>query len=382
MVRYALTVRIETDREGIGVDLGLSTIRVSNRTRSYAANTYGYILANRKNVQVLPNSWVQKIGFSGKTARDVTYINTVFNKVTTLAGKQIILAGGAINTPQLLMLSGVGNATTLNSFKIPVVADIPAVGQNLWDHHFSAVVVQATSNVDTFYQMFQNATTAAQYQAEYARNYSGPLGNVFGTEWATYRLNDSVFDGIDGYHYTSLPQDRPHILAEIGAFPAYGTPNVSTVSAWATLAQPEASGYVTIGSSSYTDAPLIYSNYYGSAADKAAILAAYKQLRSIFESAPLQRYEIQEVFPGSSVTSDADVWKAIQQSASSFHHPMGTCAIGSVVDSRWRIKGLKNIRIVDSSTIPYLPTCHTQASVYAVAHVAAQDILAHDAGEI
>lgn len=305
-MRYALTVRIETNGEGIGVDLGLSTIRVSNRTRSYAANTYGYILANRKNVQVLPNSWVQKIGFSGKTAQNATYINAISNKVATLAGKQIILASGAINTPQLLMLSGVGNATTLNSVKIPVVANIPAVGQNLWDHHFSVVVVQATSNVDTFYQMFQNATTAAQSRAEYAKNYSGPLGNVFGTEWATYRLNDSVFDGINGNHYTSLPQDRPHILAETGAFPAYGTPDVSTVSAWATLVQPEASGYITVGSSSYTDAPLIHSNYYGSAADKAAILAAYKQLRSIFESAPLKPYEIQEVFPGSSVTSDVE----------------------------------------------------------------------------
>ncbi|KAI8625040.1 choline dehydrogenase [Xylariaceae sp. FL1651] len=369
------------DGTGIGVDLSLGTIRVSNRTRSYARNTFGWMMADRPNVQLLPNSWVQQIGFNGNTAKDVTYINTMTNETKTVEATEVILAGGAINSPKLLMQSGVGPAEVLTSLGINVVADIPEIGKNLWDHHYSYIEFQVTDDIYTWWQIMTNATESAIAPAQYAQNGAGPLGSNNGEAYGALRLPDSAFgEGIDATHYLSLPSDRPHVLYEFSTVPfRQPAPNVSIAAAWVALVQPEASGYLTINSSSYVDAPLVYSNYYGSAADKAAVQYAYKQLRGdILESEFMRPYRIREVWPGSNVTTDDQIWAAIQQSASSFHHPMGTIALGTVVDEHWRIKGLKGIRVVDSSTLPKMPTCHPQASIYAVAHRAARDIVRDD----
>lgn len=364
-----------TDGTGIGVAFGLNSIRVSNRTRSYALNSFGYEMANRPNVQLIHNAWVQRIGFSRNTAQSVTYIDNLNNQTYTINAKEIIVSAGAINSPKLLMLSGVGPKDRLSALNIPVVADIPDIGSNLYDHHYSVIEVQVTDNVETIWQFTQNATEEALAKAEYAANASGPLGWIDGDAYAGARVPDSVFKAVNNSFYPSLPQDRAQVLYEFatGAF-IQPAPNVSIVSAWATLVQPEATGYLTLNSSDYRDAPLIYSNYYGSAGDKAAIMYAYKQLRSILQSDDLKPLIVQELFPGPNVTTDAQLWKAIQQTAGSFHHPLGTVALGKVLDRNWRIKGLKGIRVVDSSTLPTPPTCHPQADVYAIAHRAAQDI--------
>jgi choline dehydrogenase len=365
-----------TDGTGIGVELGLDTIRVSNRTRSYALNTFGWLMGNRPNVNLISNAWVQRIGFSKSTARNVTYINTVTNKTSTISADEVIVSAGAINTPKLLMLSGVGPKDALSALHIPVVANIPAIGSNLYDHHYSAIEFQVTDNITTVWQWSENVTEAAIAEQQYASDASGPLGINNGATYGAFRLPDSVFEGLNDTFYTSIPSDRPHVLFEFGTtrFPFINTPNISIVATWATLVQPEATGYLTINSTNYQDPPVIHSNFYGSPNDKAAIMFAYKKLRSLLQSSFTKPYIVQEIFPGEDVTTDAEIWAAIQQSAESFHHPVGTVALGTVLDSNWRIKGLKNIRVVDSSAIPTPPTCHPQADVYAIAHRAARDI--------
>ncbi len=368
-----------TDGTGIGIDLGLGSIRVSNRTRSYALNTFGYEMANRPNVQLIHNAWVQRIGFLRDTAQNVTYIDTLSNETHTITAKEIIVSGGAINSPQLLMLSGVGPKDQLSALNIPVIADIPDIGSNLYDHHYSSIEVAVTPDVETFWQWDVNATGAALAKVEYAANESGPLGRNNGDLYAGFRLPDSVFEGVNSTHYLSLPQDRPHVLFEYSTVPfIQPAPNVSIVTAFATIIQPEATGYLTLNSSNYQDPPLIFSNYYGSAGDKSAIIAGYKQLRTVLQSDDLKSIVVREIFPGANVTSDAQIWEAIQSSAQSFHHPLGTVALGTVLDSNWRIKGLKGIRVVDSSAIPTPPTCHPQADVYAIAHRAVLDIIKAD----
>ena len=368
-----------TDGTGIGVDLGLDSIRVSNRTRSYALNTFGYEMANRPNVKLIHNAQVLRIGFLRDIAQNVTYVNNLNHQTNTITAKEIIVSGGAINSPKLLMLSGVGPKDQLSALNIPIVADIPHIGSNLFDHHYSSIEVAVTPNVETVWQWSVNTTGAALAKAEYASNFSGPLGWNNGDLYAAYRLPDSVFEGVNNTHYTSLPKDRPNIFFEYSTVPfLQPAPNVSIVTAFATVIQPEASGYLKINSTNYQDPPLIFSNYYGSAADKAAIIAGYKQLRSILQSDHLKPVIKSEIFPGVDVTSDAQIWNAIQQSAQSFHHPVGTVALGTVLDSNWRIKGLKGIRVVDSSAIPTLPTCQPQADVYAIAHRATLDIINAD----
>lgn len=377
---FNLTMVDAMDGHGLGATMGLETIREQNRTRSYARNTFGWAMGDRPNVQVLPNSWVQRIGFEGTRAINISYIDTETSEETTLCADEIIVSAGAINSPKLLLQSGVGPRQTLEALNIPVVADIPGVGARLWDHHYSFIEFQVTEDVETIWQVTQN-TTGARIAAEmYAINYSGPMGISHGKAYATSRLPSSVFSqaGVNGSFFTSMPSDRPHVLFAYNAVPFIPS-NVSTISVWAALVQPEASGHLTINSSHYTAAPVIHSNYYGSSADKAAIRYAYAQLRNVLRSsADFQQYVVSEIFPGDGTDSDDALWAAIQRSASSFHHPVGSVPLGDVLGSDWRIKGLDGIRVVDSSAIPTPPTCHTQAHVYAVAYIAALDIIRDD----
>jgi choline dehydrogenase-like flavoprotein len=295
----------------------------------------------------------------------------------TIKGKEIIISGGSINTPKLLLLSGIGPADQLSRLGISVVADIPDVGANLRDHAFSIVELLVTHNVLTLWQWYENATEEVLAQEQYAANASGPLGWNNGFVYAAFRLPDSVWDGVNGTHYTSLPSDRPHALIEFSTVP-FISDNASAITAWASLVQPQASGHVALQSSDYRDDPLIYTNYYGSPADKAAIIYSYKKLRAVLGQDEVKQLTVEEFYPGTTVTTDEEIWAAIQGQTFSFRHPVGTVAIGKALNSNWRLKGLKGIRVVDSSTFPYPTTCHPQAVVYALANRAAKDILKAD----
>ncbi|KFA54262.1 hypothetical protein S40293_07815 [Stachybotrys chartarum IBT 40293] len=364
---------------GIGVSLGINAIRASNRTRSYAYNTFGHLANTRRNFRLRANAWVSTIGFTGRRADRVTYNDTLTGTIHTIRAREIIVAAGAVKSPQLLLLSGVGPARQLEQLGIRVVRDIPEVGQNLIDHHNALVQFEAGPEQLTLWQYQFNATFQAQANAQYARNGGGPLGAQWGDVFATARLPAEAFEGVDSSFFANLPADRPHVAYEyisvgIGA----SGPNVSSVSAWVSVVQPESAGNLTLASANYLDAPRIHANYYGTPADRAAILYGYKQLRSIANSNTLRPVILQETFPGPDATSDEDIWAAIQQTSRSWHHPVGTTAIGTVLDANWRVKGLQGLRVVGSPAIPYISTCPIMSTVYAVGHRAAVDIALAD----
>lgn len=157
------------------------------------------------------------------------------------------------------------------------------------------------------------------------------------------------------------------------------TTNGSALTTWASLIQPEGSGSVSINTTDYTADRLIYTNYYGTEADKAAIIAGYKLLMKITQNEGIKNITVRQVFPATELTTDDEIWGAIQSQTYTFHHPMGTVAIGKALDKNWRLNGLRGIRVVDSSTFPLPVTCHPQSTVYALANRAAKDIMAADA---
>ncbi|KAK4244953.1 GMC oxidoreductase-domain-containing protein [Corynascus novoguineensis] len=365
--------------DGIGVSQGLQSIRVSNRTRSYAYNTFGYLANTRPNFQLRTSTWASKIGFSrNKTANSVQYNDVSTGKMRTVRGREIIVAAGAINSPQLLMLSGIGPAATLRQHGIGVVHDSPEVGQNLIDHHYAVIEYTATPEVDTMWQWRYNASRADIEAADYAKDGSGMLGLTNGAGLGAQRLPDAIFEGTGDFQ-PSLPEDRPHVAYLYSTTPfLYGTPNVSVLSGFAAVTQPESRGNVTLASADYRDAPLIFGNWWGAASDRAAVLAGYKQLRQLFALPELAAHTITELYPGANVTTDEELWAAIQQSSQSWHHPVGTTALGTVLGSDWRVKGVNGLRVVGASAIPVIPTCPIQAAVYALAYRAAVDIAEAD----
>lgn len=367
-----------TDGTGIGIDLGVSAIFAQNRTRSHPRNTFGIVAQGRPNLQVIHDARVIKIHFDGKTAVGATYQSASGGKAVKIKAAEIIVSAGAIGTPRLLLLSGVGPKGKLKELGIPVVADNRDVGANLRDHPFSIMQLQVVPEVMTVWQWLSNETQAVIAKEQYAANASGPLGWNNGYSFAAFRLPDSAWPkGVDNGHYLSLHKDRPHVLIQFSTVPFIQSPN-STIIAWASLVQPEAAGSVSLRSADYNDPPIIYTNFYGSEGDKAAVLWTYKKLREILKRPEVSSLIVAERYPGPDVVSDDAIWAAMGQQTYSFRHPVGTAAIGKVLDPNWRVKSLKGIRVVDSSAFPYPSTCHPQATVYALASRAAKDIIRSD----
>ncbi|KAL4780405.1 hypothetical protein BJX76DRAFT_360902 [Aspergillus varians] len=363
----------------IGYSQGLDSIRAQNRTRSYAYNSFGYLANTRPNFRALHNAWVSSVNFDGETATGVTYNDTTSNRIRTVTARETILAGGAINTPHLLMLSGLGPASTLSAFNIPVIRDIPEIGQNLADHHLAVLEYAVTPEQITLWQWQYNATVAAAAEAAYAANGDGVLGTQNGDALAGVRIPDSVFDGLNSTWYQDLPADRAHVIYEyISASIVESAPNVSAVSAWVGLTQPEGKGSVSLNSANYRDAPQIVANYWGSESDRAAVLYAYKQLRGIMTHPALAHIITEELIPGPEATTDEQLWASIQETSRSWHHPVGTVSMTTVLDVNWRVKGVNGLRVVGSAAAPSIPTCPIQASVYALGHRAAVDIAEAD----
>ena len=154
--------------------------------------------------------------------------------------------------------------------------------------------------------------------------------------------------------------------------------DVPVMTLWVALVQPEATGTLRLKSTNPVDLPLIDTNYFGTEGDRAAVIWGYRKLREVVAAPQLSKIVLNEIYPGEQAQSDEDLWKAIQGGAQSYHHPMGTCALGTVLDGNWRVRGLEGLRVVDASVFPTPPNCHPQADVYAVAHLAARQIAEAD----
>lgn len=364
------------DGRSIGrVNGGPHTINLQTGRRSSAQNSYGSALLARKNVRVITGAEATKIHVWYGKAALVEYISGDGSNLTVWARREVIVSAGAIGSPKLLMLSGIGPRKHLEDLRIPVVKDIPDVGDHLHDHHNAVVMVQIPDNITTSYRLQSNATLLAVAEEQFQANGTGPLSRTLTSSYVTERPSDAFLDTINAPFHKALPKDRPILSYHYTTSAMAPNPqNANVISGYVSLMQPEAHGSVRLASNDYRDAPLIFSNYWGSDADLALQLYGYKKLRGAMTSRIMAPIVKGELFPGPEIQTDDELTRAMLSSAWSFHHPSGTCALGKVVDSKFRIPGIRGLRIVDSSVLPSQPTCHTSAPVYAVAELAAQMI--------
>lgn len=378
---YPIGAEDLTDGTGIGASFnGPFTIRLSNSTREYSLLAYCWRNANRHNLRIHHSSWVTKINFEGKRAVSIQYVDQGDDATHVVKAKEIIVSAGALSTPRLLMLSGIGPKSHLNDRAIAVIQDNPNVGSHLVDHQAAAVMIQAPESIVTTISL-KNASLLASLEDEYHRFHRGAFATPGTTAFVAQRIPDDVLEGfgVNVTFHLNLPKDRPHVVYQYAVLPYVADPdNLNPVSAFGAIVQPEATGYIRLNSSDYRLDPSIYSNYWGTPGDWAIQMWAYKRLLSIFRSDAIAPLRISEIFPESNVTSEAGIENAVKKSARSFHHPCGTASLGRVLDTSFRIKGLEGIRVVDTSAVPYPPTSHQQASTYALAEVAAKIIKKDD----
>ncbi|KNG49949.1 gmc oxidoreductase [Stemphylium lycopersici] len=332
-----------------------TTIDPRNATRSTSKSSYIDTLAK-------------------KSSSPVIYLNSQASQIQFDKQKKA--------TAVAVMTAGVGPRGTLATHSIPVISDLWGVGQNLWDQIFFNVLRGiSVPNTGTYLSTPSQQASALQ---QYYTNASGPYSSA-GGHLSFEKLPSEYRVGLSARTVRLLddfPADWPEIEYISSGFPS-GSSNYSTIgSISATLLTPSSRGNVTISSSSISDPPVINLGWLTDPADGEVLVAAFKRVREAWNSRAIADVVFgPEIAPGEAVRSDADILDFIQETAQPIWHASSTCAMGksprqgAVVDSRSRVFGVKGLRVVDNSVIPFSPPGHPQSSVYMLAEKIASDML-------
>ena len=286
--------------------------------------------------------------------------------------QEVLLSGGAINSPQLLMLSGIGPAAALEACGIPVVHDLPGVGLNLQDHLSIAL------NYETRPGMSLNAALSGPQKymngARYLLTKSGPLS--LGTSQACAFLHTDPS--------TRLPDIQISFRAWSfdftgGRLKMHNFPGVQAV---AILLHPESTGAIRLDRNNPRGPPIIQMNYLSAPSDVGVMIRGIRAMRSIAATKTFQSVMIREMVPGSTRESASDLTDYIRQNAQSVYHPIGTCMMGqgpdAVVDERLRVHGVPGVRVIDASIMPTITSANTNAPTMMIGERAA-DLVLEDA---
>ena len=337
--------------------------------RHSSSNAYLTPAKRRRNVRVETGARALKLLFDGN--RCTGLLVEIRGKQHVIhAGKEVILSAGAYQSPQLLMLSGIGNPDDLRQLGIDVIVPLPGVGANLQDH-FGSMVQHRCKQPITYYQL-RNPIRLAGALIQLALTRSGPL-SVFPMNAQAFVKSDPALER-PNIQLLMFPVAKP---AESDALhhASYDGYNIH----WAQL-RPYARGNVTLRSDSPYDAPVIWHNYLGDPEDKRVNREAFRISRRIHAAQAFEPYRGEEVDPGEQCQSDDEIDRHIARFYATHYHPAGTCKMGiddmAVVDPSLNVRGVEGLRVVDASIMPRLVGANTNAPTMMIAERAAELIRA------
>ncbi|KAL1958124.1 hypothetical protein VTO42DRAFT_5164 [Malbranchea cinnamomea] len=398
---YPFGTYLEKGLESVGILPGVDFNSGSLNGSSWPSTTIDPLFATRSSsktsfldgsigkrwIRVYGHTMAKKITFKGIRATGVQ-VETMGLKYTLKAKREVILSAGAFQSPQMLMVSGIGPKATLEAHGIPVIKDLPGVGQNMWDHLLFAVVHRV--NVVTASRLVSNTMAPMEAMAQYALQ-RGPLTapgfSVLGWEKLPESLR-STFSNETRHALDEFPDDWPEIeyIGLDGILDGWHNAQdqmlgdgYNYASVAASIMTPQSRGSVTISSPDASDPPVIDLAYLTHKADQEVAVAAVKRLRQIW--AGMSEVVIGDEYrPGPEVQSDEEIMEFIKSTVVPVWHAVGTCAMGkttdpmAVVDSNARVIGVTGLRVVDASVFPVLPPGHPQSTIYMVAEKIADAI--------
>ncbi len=339
---------------------GVAPTRVTQKGGARYSTAAAYLrpAMKRPNLTVYTEAQAAKVVMEGKRAVGVRFLRNDAVQEERV-NREVILCGGAVNSPQLLLLSGIGPADHLKKLGIEVVADLPGVGQNLQDHLATAVSYHCTQPITLF-----SAENPVNF-LNYLLFKKGPLTSNVAEGVAFLRTTpDLLVPDIELLF-------APTLFVDHGLTPAPGHGFTIGV----VLLHPESKGSLTLRSTNPTDPPAIQPNYLASENDIKTMLEGLRWARKIGQSKALDAYRGEEFLPGAAVQSDEELTEFIREHAETLYHPVGTCKMGddpqAVVDAQLRVRGVEGLRVVDASVMPTIITGHTNAPSIMIAEKAA-----------
>ncbi|HUX64253.1 GMC family oxidoreductase [Sulfuricella sp.] len=325
---------------------------------------------SRPNIKVITNAVVRRLRFEGKRVIGVEFWqnNQAFQADSTL---ETLLAAGAVSSPQILQCSGIGPAPLLQQHGIPVIHELPGVGENLQDH-LQLRMAFKVKNTRTLNETAGSLLGRLGMGLQYLLFRSGPLSMSPSQLGAFVRSDESQVTPNLEYHVQPLSLDK--FGDPLHDFPAF-TASVCNL-------HPESRGHIRIKSADSREAPLIQPNYLSTEGDRKVAADSLRLTRRIVAAPALQRYTPEEFKPGPACQSDEELAKAAGDIGTTIFHPVGTCKMGNdlkadpmaVVDARLRVHGIAGLRVVDASIMPAITSGNTSSPVVMFAEKASDMI--------
>lgn len=328
--------------------------------RCSTATAYLKPARNRPNLDVWTDTHVTRILFNGREATSVTGLRDG-RQVEIRAGREVIVSGGAVNSPHLLMLSGIGQAQLLRNHDIEVVQPLEGVGQNLQDHP----VVPVRYLIDKPVSLLK-----AKSLANVARYLFRRRGMLCGS-------------GVDVLAHLRTRPDLPAsdlqllLMAVLWLDQGLSQPTQHGFTIGAAALKPKSRGAITLRSNDPLEAPIIQPNYCSDeeGIDIGVLIEGIRLTRQIVKAPEFASLARAEMTPGAEVKSDQDLADYVRQNAQTYFHPVGTCKMGvddmAVVDPELRVRGVERLRVIDASVMPFVPRANTNAATIMIAEKAA-----------
>lgn len=338
------------------------------RWRASTARTFLAAARRRPNLGVETDALVQKLSFEGRRCTGLVF-RRHGQEVAVRAAREVMLSGGAVNSPQLLQLSGIGPADHLRGLGLPVVQDLPGVGANLSDHYVTRVTHRVRDAVS-----MNELSRGWRVLREIGRF------ALFGTGALTFGVTSAMVfcrsrAGLESpdlqllFTPASYDPDKPLALEH--------APGMATVIC---PTRPSSRGTVMAASPDPFAPPRIRPNYLSDRDDLRVMLSGIEHVRRIFAAPPLAKHSTAELWPGPEAVDEAALTQFARTRGTTLYHPVGTCKMGidpmAVVDPELRVRGIEGLRVADASVMPYLTTGNTNAPTIMIAEKAADLIQA------
>lgn len=352
------------DQEGLGV------YQVTHKKGERWSAARGYIhphMGTRSNLNVQTGVQVERILFEGKRAVGVSYTQGGQQHIIH-AKKEVILCAGAFNSPQLLMVSGVGPAEELKKFGIPVIHDLPGVGKNLQDHP-DFIFGYSAKSLDLIGISLGGTVRLTGEIIKYIRSREGLLSTNFAEAGGFLKTDPSLEAPDVQLHFVvSLVEDHARKLHMAHGYSCH-----------VCVLRPKSRGQVTLSGGTMRDKPLIDPGFLNADEDLETLVKGYKLTKKLMDAPTFTKIRHKDMFT-SNIHSDDAIRHILRQRADTVYHPVGTCKMGNdplaVVDSKLKVHGIEGLRVVDGSIMPTLIGGNTNAPIIAIAEKAVDMIRA------
>ncbi len=332
--------------------VGTYQLGIGKRWRSSSASAFLKPVQARANLTVITRAQVSRVLFKGQVATGVEWISNG-NTASASADREVILSAGALQSPQLLQLSGIGPSDVLQRLNIPVLVDAREVGQNLQDHYQARTIVRLNTPISLNDQV-RSPIGLAKMGLQWALNGTGPLtagaGQVGGAACTEYAVC-----GRPDVQLLVMPLSVDKPGSPLHSYSGF------TAAVWQCHA--ESRGHLEVRSTDPFDQPRIVPNYFEREIDRKTIAAGLDMLRGIYQQKSFRGLWDQEILPGNARNSRHGLWEFARDNGGTVFHASGTCRMGSdetaVVDPQLRVRGVERLRVIDASVMPLITSANT-----------------------